>query len=154
MAPERCSPPPEPSSFSSDVWSYGCIILETTSIREPWIDQFNHDSLLFRALQRKENASIFAHICANQLGPSHLCQLLMQCCVWSKTDRPTFTDILRKLNGDEDADCMSAGSLVATEISFLEKNNNNDAMMAAKRSNLDQKKLQIIFINQTLMEDV
>ncbi|CAF4683705.1 unnamed protein product, partial [Rotaria sp. Silwood2] len=45
MAPELCSPPPEPSSFSSDVWSYGCIILETTSAREPWIDQFNDDSL-------------------------------------------------------------------------------------------------------------
>ncbi|CAF1409582.1 unnamed protein product [Rotaria sordida] len=135
MAPELCSPPPEPSSFSSDVWSYGCIILETTSAREPWIDQFNDDSLLFRALQRKENASIFAHLCTTQSGPSHLRQLLIQCCAWSKTDRPTFTDILRKLNGDEDGnasideyvDCMSVESTLATEPSFLEKNDGNDA---------------------------
>jgi serine/threonine protein kinase len=76
MAPELCTPPPEPSSYPSDVWSYGCIILEISSAREPWIDQFNDDSLLFRALQRKENAPIFARLCANQSGPSYLRQLL------------------------------------------------------------------------------
>lgn len=118
MAPELCTPPPEPSSYLSDVWSYGCIILEITSGREPWIEQFQEDSLLFRALQRRENSSIFARICANQSGPSHLRQLLMQCCAWTKTDRPQFTNILQKFTGEEDVDtstdeymdCMSTHS--------------------------------------------
>lgn len=134
MAPELCSPPPEPCSFSSDIWSYGCIILETTSTQQPWNDQFNDDSLLFRALQRKENAYIFATHCANQLGPSHLCQLLIQCCAWLKNDRPSFIDILQKLTGNEDdnisideyLDCMSTDSSpIATDNSFLEKKDDN-----------------------------
>jgi len=94
MAPEICTPPPEQSSHQSDVWSYGCIILETTSGKEPWIDQFNDDALLFRALQRKENASIFNKICRNQSGPSNIWHLLSRCGTWSKFDRPQFTDIL------------------------------------------------------------
>ena len=80
MAPELCTPPPEPASYLSDVWSYGCIILEVMSAREPWSEQFIDDSLLFRALQRKENACMFAQTCTNQSGPSHLRQLLIQCC--------------------------------------------------------------------------
>ena len=115
MAPEICTPPPEQSSYESDVWSYGCIILETISAREPWIDQYQTDSLLFRALQRRENAPIFARICANQTGPSHLCQLLSQCCVWSKANRPTFNDIIKyfktkeqgHIHLEDDADAMS-----------------------------------------------
>lgn len=97
MAPEICTPPPELSSFESDVWSYGCIILETTSGREPWSDQFNDDTNLFLVLQRKENAPLFARICGNQSGPPHICQLLVQCCTWSKTNRPRFTDIVNCL---------------------------------------------------------
>ncbi|CAF3134777.1 unnamed protein product [Rotaria sp. Silwood2] len=68
--------------------NYGCIILETTTGRERWIDQFNDDAILFRALQRKENVSVFARICANEFGPSHICKLLIQCCAWSKPNRP------------------------------------------------------------------
>jgi serine/threonine protein kinase len=97
MAPEICTPPPELSSYKSDVWSYGCVILEITSTREPWIDEFHDDSSLFRALQRRENAPIFARICTNQLGPTHLLDLLTQCCTWSKTNRTSFNDILRCL---------------------------------------------------------
>jgi serine/threonine protein kinase len=97
MAPEICTPPPELSSYKSDVWSYGCVILEITSTREPWIDEFHDDSSLFRALQRRENAPIFARICTNQLGPSYLRDLLTQCCTWSKTNRPSFNDILQYL---------------------------------------------------------
>ncbi|CAF0980599.1 unnamed protein product [Didymodactylos carnosus] len=94
MAPEICTPPPEQSSVESDVWSYGCIVLETTSGSEPWTAQFNDDAVLFRALQRKENAIVFARICANECGPSRILQLLARCCTWSKADRPRFVDIL------------------------------------------------------------
>ncbi|CAF4324967.1 unnamed protein product [Adineta steineri] len=120
MAPELCAPPPEPSSYLSDVWSYGCIILEITSAREPWIEQFNDDSLLFRALQRKENASLFNHVCTNQPGPLHLRQLLIQCCSWLKTDRLQFTDILQKFTTEDDQ-TMSVGSPVASKESFFDK---------------------------------
>lgn len=97
MAPEICTPPPELSSYESDVWSYGCVILEITSSREPWIDEFHDDTSLFRALQRRENAPIFTRICTNQSGPSHLRDLLAQCCTWSKTNRPSFNNILQYL---------------------------------------------------------
>ena len=97
MAPEICTPPAETSSYESDVWSYGCIVLETISGREPWIDQFPDDSLLFRALQRKDNAGMFAGICFNQAGPPHIHDLLLRCCTWSKADRPQFSDIFNAL---------------------------------------------------------
>ena len=97
MAPEICTPPPESSSYESDVWSYGCVILEITSAREPWTAEFHDDSSLFRALQRRENAPIFARICTNQLAPTHLRDLLTQCCTWSKMNRPSFVDILQCL---------------------------------------------------------
>jgi hypothetical protein len=104
--------------------------LEISSAREPWNEQFNDDSLLFRALQRKENAPIFARLCANQSGPSHLRQLLIQCCAWSKTGRPRFTDILRKFTTEENettsideyADCMSVDSPISNGKSSFEKN--------------------------------
>lgn len=98
MAPELCTPPPERSSFASDVWAYGCIILESTSAREPWSEHFSEDMAPFRALQRRENAPIFARICADQKGPLHLRQLLIECCAWSKTDRPRFIDILQRFD--------------------------------------------------------
>ncbi len=104
MAPEICSPPPEQSSRESDVWSYGCIILETTSSSEPWMTQFNDDAVLFRALQRKDNAPLFARVCANESGPSHICKLLVRCCTWSKADRPRFVDILNLLKVAHDSD--------------------------------------------------
>lgn len=100
MAPEICTPPPEPSSFKSDVWSYGCIILETTSGRDPWIDQFNDDAILFRALQRKENAPVFGRIYTNQYGPFYICDLLIQCCAWSTVNRPQFVNILTCLENE------------------------------------------------------
>ncbi|CAF3226619.1 unnamed protein product [Rotaria socialis] len=118
MAPEICAPPPEQSSFASDVWSYGCIILEATSGRDPWLDQFQDDSILFRALQRKESAPVFTQICTNQSGPSHIRKLLLECCSWSKASRPRFIDILSRFETvhdesafmDENLDQMSIDS--------------------------------------------
>jgi serine/threonine protein kinase len=132
MSPELCAPPPERSSYTSDVWSYGCIILEIASAHEPWVEQFNDDSLLFRALQRKENAPIFARICENQSGPSHLRQLLLQCCAWSKDARPRFIGILSQLTTEqrettsinEYADCMSVDNHISNVQSSAERNNN------------------------------
>ena len=117
MAPEICTPPAEASSYESDVWSYGCIVLETTSGREPWIDQFPDDSLLFRALQRQDNAAMFARICSNQAGPSHLRDLLARCCTWSKTNRPRFSNILNnfrpQLDDDDDGEDTFSDAMAA-----------------------------------------
>lgn len=130
MAPEICTPPPEESSFESDVWGFGCIILETTSGREPWTDQFNDDGILFRTLQRKENASIFSQICHNQYGPSHICKLLIQCCSWSKAARPQFADILacletenyeNTITDEQRPDQMLIDPPSSTELYSLEK---------------------------------
>ncbi|CAF1340342.1 unnamed protein product [Rotaria sordida] len=142
MAPEICTPPPEQSSFESDVWSYGCIILETTSGREPWIDQFNDDATLFRALQHKENAPIFARICANESGPSHICKLLIQCCTWSKTHRPRFVDILNRLETvhdeetsiDENFHQMSIDIPISNDSSYLKENYTNENENIEKKS--------------------
>ena len=131
MSPELCAPPPEPSSYASDVWSYACIILEITSAREPWLEQFNDDSLLFRALQRRENAPVFTRVCENQPGPSYLRQLLLQCCVWSKDARPTFVDILSQFrvekndttSTDEYTDCMSVDNHISDVQSSTERYN-------------------------------
>lgn len=105
MAPEICTPPPELSSYFSDVWSYGCIILEVLSNREPWIDQYKEDIDLFCALQRRENATNFIRICNNYRGPDHLCKLLLKCCSWSKVDRPRFVEILSTFCVEND-DCL------------------------------------------------
>ncbi|CAF2710644.1 unnamed protein product [Rotaria sp. Silwood2] len=127
MAPEICTPPPEQSSFESDVWSYGCIVLETTSGREPWINQFIDDAMLFRALQRKENAPVFARICADESGPSYICKLLIQCCAWSKANRPRFVNILNCLETVRDKDTflndnfdqMSIDIPVSNDLSYF-----------------------------------
>jgi serine/threonine protein kinase len=111
MAPEMCMPPPEPSSRESDVWSYGCVVLETTSGREPWITQFSDDMDLFRALQRRENASVFARICANEFGPSHIHELLIRCCSWSKVNRPSFVHILNSLDATHNNDAFISNTI-------------------------------------------
>ena len=142
MSPELCAPPPEPSSCASDVWSYGCIILRIASAREPWLEQFHDDNLLFRALQRKENALVFARICENQSGPSHLRQLLLQCCIWLKDARPRFIDILSEFTTehkeitsiDEYADCMSVDNHISDVQLFPETNNNTSSTDNAKEN--------------------
>jgi serine/threonine protein kinase len=132
MAPEICTPPSEQSSYESDVWSYGCIVLEITSGREPWIDQYPDDSSLFRALQRKENAPIFARICADQSGPSQIRQLLMQCCTWTNANRPRFADILNHFGAkyeentfiDDRTDAMSIDIPIADDDSGFDYKQN------------------------------
>jgi hypothetical protein len=108
--------------------------LEITSAREPWIDQFHDDSLLFRALQKRDSAPIFACLCENQSGPEYLRQLLIQCCAWSKTDRPRFVDTLQKFYTDENektsiddpADSMSIdGPIDSNMQSSFDKNEND-----------------------------
>lgn len=125
MAPEICTPPPELSSYESDVWSYGCVILEITSAREPWMDEFHDDSSLFRALQRRENARIFARICTNQSGPSHLRNLLTQCCIWPKTNRPSFNDVLQCLGINDHPEPMSIDTADPYDNSIYQTDHND-----------------------------
>ena len=129
MAPEICTPPPELSSFESDVWSFGCIVLETTSGQEPWIDQYSTDTILFQALQNKQNAPVFAQICADQSGPSAICHLLIRCCCWSKVSRPRFIDILHQL---EAAPNRSTFTKRATDRMSIDEPISEDAMYSNK----------------------
>ncbi|CAF3851432.1 unnamed protein product [Rotaria sp. Silwood1] len=145
MAPEICTPPPEQSSFESDIWSYGCIILETTSGQEPWITQFNDDATLFRALQCKDNAPVFARICANQFGPSHICKLLIECCSWSKTHRPRFVDILNRLKIvhdenvpiDENFDQMSLDIPISNDSLYFNEDDSKEIQSIRSLQNKD-----------------
>ncbi|CAF1235993.1 unnamed protein product [Didymodactylos carnosus] len=121
MAPEICRPPPEQSSFKSDVWAYGCIILEVLSGLEPWMTRFNDDAILFRALQGKENGPVFAQVCQDQMGSPVLNELLIQCCTWSKSERPPFVDILTHLDSAGDKSAISTtrdGSKDCAEKSY------------------------------------
>jgi len=100
MAPELCRPPTERLSHESDVWAFGCVILEITSGDLPWINQFEKDEPLFYALQDDGNRQgpIFAHVCATQKAPTKIRELLCLCCTWSKKNRPKFSTIMQNLD--------------------------------------------------------
>jgi serine/threonine protein kinase len=100
MAPELCRPPTERLSHESDVWAFGCVILEITSGDLPWINQFEKDEPLFYALQDDgtRQGPIFAHVCATQKAPTKLRELLCLCCTWSKKNRPKFLTIMQNLD--------------------------------------------------------
>ena len=125
--------------------------MEITSAREPWIDQFHDDSLLFRALQRRDNAPIFACLCANQSGPEYLRQLLIQCCAWSKTDRPRFADIIQKFNTDENektsiddpAESMIIDDPINSNMQSSFEKNDNDAPAYDYKGNIRFQSIKI-----------
>ena len=104
FAPELCSSPPERNSCPSDVWAFGCIILEITSRRIPWAEQYPNADILINALSRRNSASTFEGICRAQTAPEDLKNILCRCCAWQKRARPTFPDIVTDLTSIVDLD--------------------------------------------------
>lgn len=104
FAPELCLDRPERSSFTSDVWAFGCILLEIISQKVPWDDVYKNDLVLIHALATPQNANIFENICRSQRGPEKLIKVLCDCCAWEKHERPTFPTICRELSALSDVD--------------------------------------------------
>ena len=100
FAPELCLAPPERSSFPSDIWAFGCVILEVTSQKIPWFDQYEsrRETNLIVHLSQQKNASKFQKICREQPGPEEIRNLLCRCCAWDKSKRPRFDAIVRELS--------------------------------------------------------
>ncbi|CAF0992361.1 unnamed protein product [Didymodactylos carnosus] len=107
LAPELCLDRPERSSFPSDVWAFGCILLEVISKKTPWKDQYQNDRVLLNALAKPENAIIFENICPTQRAPKKLRTILCRCCAWQKAVRPKFSTITSDLSSISEADLLN-----------------------------------------------
>ncbi|UJR12732.1 hypothetical protein I4U23_016906 [Adineta vaga] len=97
FAPELCLDRPERHSFPSDVWAFGCVLLELITKKVPWADQYQMEIVLLVALSKPNNAHIFQNICQTQRAPEKLRTALCRCCAWSKADRPSFPTIVSEL---------------------------------------------------------
>ncbi|CAF0751436.1 unnamed protein product [Rotaria sordida] len=104
FAPELCLDRPERSSFQSDIWAFGCILLEIISKKIPWDDVYSNSKILINALAKPENAIIFENICLTQRAPEKLRTILCRCCSWEKTKRPEFPTIVQELTAISDVD--------------------------------------------------
>ncbi|CAF3341693.1 unnamed protein product [Rotaria socialis] len=104
FAPELCRNRPEKRSFQSDVWAFGCVLLEVLSKKLPWEDDYDNNMMLLNALSKPENAAIFEDICRKQRAPEKLRTVLCRCCSWQKKDRPEFHTIVQDLTTITDVD--------------------------------------------------
>jgi hypothetical protein len=86
------------------VWAFGCILLEITSKKSPWADDYSDNKVFLNALAKPENAIIFENICLTQRAPEKLRAILCHCCSWQKTGRPKFPAIVRDLSTISDID--------------------------------------------------
>lgn len=96
LSPELCLVPPQRCSFASDVWAYGCVILEIATRNLPWMKQYERNRELMKALADKRNATFFQQICREQQAPKKFIEILCVCCTWPKHNRPTFVDIIQQ----------------------------------------------------------
>ena len=108
LAPELCFDPPQRSSFASDVWAYGCVILEITTSDLPWIKQYKRNKDLIKALVDKRNAIIFQEICREQEAPRKFIEILCICCTWPKHNRATFVKIIQDFHSISNDDFSSS----------------------------------------------
>lgn len=104
LAPELCFDPPERSTFQSDVWAYGCVILEIITQELPWVEQYPHNNILTKTLADKRNAIIFQGICREQKAPNKFIAILCACCTWPKHNRPNFVEIIGNFHSIADTD--------------------------------------------------
>ena len=108
LAPELCFDPPQRSSPSSDVWAYGCVILEITTNDLPWAQKYHRHSSLMKDLADKKNAIVFQEIARDQEAPKKLINILCACCTWSKHNRPNFVEIIQSFHTVSDTDRESS----------------------------------------------
>ncbi|UJR34494.1 hypothetical protein I4U23_021902 [Adineta vaga] len=95
LSPELCANNRERSSYMSDVWAYGCVLLEIITKKVPWEDMFENMYDLMDALAREKNANIFEKFCYNQNAPDNFHKMLRSCCAWSRNNRPNFVKIIK-----------------------------------------------------------
>jgi serine/threonine protein kinase len=94
---ERCS-------FSSDVWAYGCVLLEIITKKWPWEEEYRSNAALIDAFCDDGNAAIFQEICYKQKAPENFRKILRACCTWSKYNRPNFTKIIQDFHHTSNTD--------------------------------------------------
>ncbi|CAF0950315.1 unnamed protein product [Adineta steineri] len=77
LAPELCSNDPEGCSFMSDVWAYGCVLLEIITKKLPWNKLY------------KTNDEV---------------KILRACYTWSKKNQPNITKIIKHFQHTSNTD--------------------------------------------------
>ncbi|CAF1601643.1 unnamed protein product, partial [Adineta ricciae] len=95
LSPELCAHNRERPSYLSDVWAYGCVLLEIITKKVPWEAIFENSYDLIDALAHAKNVKIFEKFFFNLKAPDHFHKMLRSCCAWSKYDRPNFVKIIR-----------------------------------------------------------
>ncbi|CAF2991956.1 unnamed protein product [Rotaria socialis] len=117
LAPELCFNHPERSSFQSDVWAFGCVLLEIMTKKLPWQDKYEKNTTLMNALANERNGSIFQEICREQEAPEKFRRILCACCTWPKRNRPTFEKIIKDFRSISNSDLDNHNERQATSNS-------------------------------------
>lgn len=139
FAPELCLIKPERSSFTSDIWAYGCVILEVVSKKVPWVDIYSSNRLLINALAERRSASTFENVCASQNAPERIRTILCQCCTWQKNRRPQFSEIIQNLAAITDADLQNINQGTEATASASALSNPTDEKPAMKKKRVPAK---------------
>jgi NIMA (never in mitosis gene a)-related kinase len=92
MSPELCTG--EEYSFSTDIWSLGCIIYEVMLLRSPWEDDLSEGVRTIPALLRKIGSSTPRFEEARKVYPTKVVNTVKWMLVKSPQRRPGASDIL------------------------------------------------------------
>ncbi|CAF3967925.1 unnamed protein product [Rotaria magnacalcarata] len=117
LAPELCFSHPEKSSFQSDVWAFGCVLLEIMTKKLPWQDYYEKHTTLTNALANERNGPIFQEICRKQEAPEKFRRILCACCTWSKRNRSTFEKVIKDFRSISNSDLEIQNERQATSNS-------------------------------------
>ena len=95
-APELCGERPENCSIESDIWAYGCVLIEIATKAVPW-KEFSHIKDLLNALSDEDSGARFQAVCRHLPAPDGFRKILHSCCTWLKKNRTNFDKIIRDL---------------------------------------------------------